>query len=234
MPDRRAKAEGRLRLHDDVIVYLPPGYPDLAERYPILYMQDGQNLFDPATAFAGQDWEADAIADGLIERGELRPLIIAGVHHAGIGRIEEYTEGASYLDRLVREVKPMVDRTYRTDRTAAIGGSSLGGLVSMRAGLQYPRIFRKLAVMSPSVWWDERSIVRMVKDYRSTLRAKIWLDAGTDEGPETIPDARLLRDALLEKGWGDRLAYREVAGGDHSERAWRARFGEVLRWLFPG
>jgi hypothetical protein len=73
----------------------------------------------------------------------------------------------------------------------------------------------------------------MTKAYRSPLRAQVWLDAGTEEGPDTIPDLRLLRDALLEKGWGDRLHYLEVPGANHSERAWRARFGDVLRWLFP-
>jgi predicted alpha/beta superfamily hydrolase len=231
--DRRAKVEGRLRLHDNLIVYLPPAYSDRAGRYPVLYMQDGQNLFDPDTAFAGQAWDADAIADDLIDRGELKPLIIAGIYHSGVTRIEEYTEGRRYLDHLVRNVKPFVERTYRTDRTAAIGGSSLGGLVSIRAGLEYPRIFRKLAALSPSVWWDDRSIVRMVNAYRSTLRAKIWLDAGTDEGPDTIPDLRLLRDALLAKNWGENLQYHEVPGADHSERAWRARLGDVLRYLFP-
>jgi predicted alpha/beta superfamily hydrolase len=154
------------------------------------------------------------------------------VYHAGIGRIEEYTEGERYLDRLVRKVKPLIDRTYQTGRSAAIGGSSLGGLVSMRAGLRHPRIFTRLAVISPSIWWDDRSIVKMVKAYRSPARPKIWLDAGTAEGPETIPDLRLLRDALLEKNWAGSLAYHEFEGADHSERAWRQRFGKVLRWLF--
>jgi predicted alpha/beta superfamily hydrolase len=197
-------------------------------------MQDGQNLFDPATAFAGQDWEADRIADELIDRDEIRPLIIAGVWHAGIGRIEEYTEGVDrYLERLLRQVKPFVDSTWPTDCSAAIGGSSLGGLVSMHAGLRYPRTFRKLAVMSPSVWWNDRAIVRMAQAYRSPRRPQIWLDSGTDESPDTIPDLQLLRDALLEKEWGERLVYREYLGADHSERAWRDRFPDVLRWLFP-
>jgi enterochelin esterase-like enzyme len=233
LPDRRAKAESRLQLHPNLIVYLPPGYPERSRRYPALYLQDGQNLFDPSTAFAGQDWEADAAADQAIEQGAIQPLIIVGVHHAGLGRIEQYTEGERYLDRLVHEWKPFIDRTYRTARTTAVGGSSLGGLVALRAGLTYPRIFRKVAALSPSVWWDDRSIVRLVKGYRSKLRPDIWLDTGTEEDPASVPDLRILRDALLAKGWAHHLEYREVEGAGHDELAWRQRFGDVLRWMFP-
>jgi predicted alpha/beta superfamily hydrolase len=116
-----------------------------------------------------------------------------------------------------------------------VGGSSLGGLVSLEAGLLYPRVFGKLAVLSPSVWWDGRSILEMVRHRRPGPRPRIWLDAGMEEGEGVIADLRTLRDCLLEQGWreGDDLSYHEVPGGGHNEHAWGARFGAVLRFLFP-
>ena len=250
----------RIRLHTrftssylstrrDVIVYLPPGYG--SGRYPVLYLQDGQNLFDPATAFGGQDWRAAQTADELIERGVIEPLIMVGVYNAGTRRISEYTptrdrrmrkggNGDSYAEMLVRELKPFIDHEYRTRRTAAhtgIGGSSMGALVSLQAGLLYPRVFGKMALISPSVWWDSRSILRLVGEYHSRKRARIWLDSGTAEGENgqtVIEDLRVLRAALLEKGWtaGMDLAYSEFEGAQHNEAAWASRFGRVLECLY--
>ena len=262
LPVRRAKDEGRIRLHRrfpsgylstprDVAVYLPPGYEESGERLPVLYLQDGQNLFDPATAFNGQDWHADVTADDLIERGAIEPLILVGVYNTGVRRISEYTptrdserrkggKGDRYAQMLARELKPFIDGQYRTRKGAGnqgVGGSSLGGLVALEAALLYPRVFGKAAVISPSVWWDQRSILELVREYSSALRPRIWLDSGTQEGDasiRTIEDLRLLRDALLEKGWQPdvTLRYWEVEGAGHNESAWAARFGSVLQWLF--
>jgi predicted alpha/beta superfamily hydrolase len=258
LSERRAKSEGRLRIHPrfvskylssprDLIVYVPPGYHAGGEhRYPVLYLQDGQNLFDPATAFGGQDWRVDETADALIEEGAIEPLIVVGVYNAGVRRISEYTptrdktrkkggKGDRYAQMLAREAKPFLDREYRTRREeAGVGGSSLGGLVALEAALLYPKVFRKAAVLSPSVWWDNRSILRFVREYGAPQRPRIWLDAGTAEGEEVIPDVRLLRAALEERGWrpGESLAYAEVEGTDHSEGAWAARLPDVLRFLY--
>ena len=118
-----------------------------------------------------------------------------------------------------------------------VGGSSLGALVSLETGLLYPRVFGKLAVMSPSVWWDQRSILEMVRTSKGTVRPRIWLDTGTEEGEcgqQVASDARLLRDALVERGWreGSDLSYTEFVGAGHNEDAWGARFGDVLRYFF--
>ncbi|HEV3200298.1 MAG TPA: alpha/beta hydrolase-fold protein [Bryobacteraceae bacterium] len=263
MPDRRARDEGRIRYHPrfpsrylssprDIVVYLPPGYEAGGLQCPVLYLQDGQNLFDPATAFLGQDWQADVTADRLILNGTIEPIILVGVYNTGVRRISEYTptrdprrrkggKGDRYAQMLARELKPFVDREYRTKRAAletAVGGSSLGGLVSLEAGLLYPRVFGKLAVISPSVWWDGRSMLGMVQSYRSPVRPRIWLDAGTEEGDspqQILEDVRLLRNALLEKGWRDGidLQYWEFPGAQHHEQAWAARFGMVLEYFFP-
>jgi predicted alpha/beta superfamily hydrolase len=218
----------------------------------VLYLQDGQNIFDPDTAFMGQDWRADVTADCLISSGAIEPLIIVGVYNTGVRRISEYTptrdqrwrkggKADRYAQMLARDVKPFIDRTYSTRKPASqngVGGSSLGGLVSLEAGLLYPRVFGKLAVISPSVWWDDGSILSMVRAYHATVRPRIWLDAGTEEGDNpqrVIDDLRKLRMALEEKGWreGADLSYWEVDGARHNEQAWAERFGRALQYLFP-
>ena len=232
-----------------VLVYLPPGYhDDDVTRYPVLYLQDGQNLFDDATSFS-QEWRVDETAQELIEAGEIRPLIIVGIYNAEEHRIQEYTptedarhkEGGKanlYGRMLVEELKPFIDRHYRTLPGAAntgLGGSSLGGLVTMHLGLRYPTVFSNLVVMSPSVWWDHRAIVREVEALPGRLPLHIWLDCGTEEGPTVVSDTRLLRDALVAKGWrvGDDLQYFEAVGAGHDEASWAARTGLMLRFLFP-
>jgi predicted alpha/beta superfamily hydrolase len=232
-----------------VVVYLPPGYdPVSAVRYPVLYLHDGQNVFDRATSI-GEEWQVDEAAQQLITAGEIEPLIIVGIYNTGEHRIDEYAptprpdkggggQANDYGRMLVEELKPFIDRSYQTLPSAmstAIGGSSLGGLLTMHLGLRYPTAFGRLAVLSPSVWWDDRVILREVEALPRKLPLRIWLDAGTDEGPEVIDDARALRDALLAKGWvdGEDLVYYEAEGGRHDEQSWAARVGPVLRYLFP-
>lgn len=233
----------------DLIVYLPAGYSvDSARRFPVLYMQDGQNLFDPATAFGGNDWRMGETADRVIASGEVEPLIIVGIYNTGERRIREYTPSrdkklgggrASLYERmLVEEVKPFVESQYRVRSGAAstgLGGSSLGGLVSVFVGLRAPDVFGKLAVLSPSVWWNRRWILGFVGRTKVQARAKIWLDAGTAESQRAEPDARLLCDALIAKGWDLQrdLHFEIVEGGEHNEAAWSQRVGPLLKYLFP-
>ena len=241
--------------HDrDVIVWVPPGYDESDARYPVLYLHDGQNLFDPATAFGGQHWRAGETATALTESGALAPLILVGIYNAGEHRIDEYTQthdrrrgggGAdSYGRFIVEELKPMIDAGYRTlaDRgNTGIGGSSLGGLVSLYLALKHADVFGKAAVMSPSVWWDRRSILRDVRRAAALdARPRLWVDMGTAESRgagsarRVLEDARLLKAGLLKAGWieGENLHYEEVEGGTHSEHAWAERFGRVLQWLY--
>jgi predicted alpha/beta superfamily hydrolase len=254
----RAKDDGRIRLHSrfpsrylstprDIIVYLPPGYDSSDARYPVLYLQDGQNLFDSATAFAGNEWCADRIADEEIAKGRVKPLILVGVYNTGIRRISEYTptrdarlrkggKAERYALMLAREIKPLIDSAYRTSKSvddSGVGGSSLGALVSLVAGLKYPRVFGKLALMSPSVWWDSHSILSLIEGWNAVRRPRVWLDTGTAEGSnpaKVVADARLMREALLAKGC--ELHYEEAECHPHNEWAWRQRFGAVLEYLF--
>jgi predicted alpha/beta superfamily hydrolase len=251
---------GQLRKHDrfrsrflrnqhDLIVYLPPGYDDQPwRRFPVLYLHDGQNLFDRATAFGGQDWNVHGAADQLIHGGTVEPLIIVGIYNTGRSRIHEYTPtktpklGGGRADRygkfLLQEVIPFIQREYRAQpdpSSTGIGGSSLGGLVSLYFGLKYPQAFPKIAALSPSVWWNQRMILRFAAAATPQPRPRIWLDIGTSEGPRIVPDVEQFRDVLLKKGWrqGEDLHYERVEGGEHNELAWSQRIGRVLEFLYP-
>lgn len=239
----------------DILVYLPPDYETNPKaRYPVLYLHDGQNLFDGATSFIpGKEWRVDETAQRLILDKAIEPVIIVGIYNTGASRMSEYTPTATrtfkdagraedYGKMLVRELKPFIDKTYRTRKgpeQTALGGSSLGGLVSLYLGMEYPNIFGKLLIISPSIWWDNKVIVKQVKALKTRPNVQIWLDMGTHEGnppshQRNIADAKLLRDALVAKGWtleAD-LKYTEVEGAEHSEEAWAARVEPMLRFLF--
>lgn len=233
----------------DVTVFLPPGYDAAPERrYPVFYLHDGQNLFEAARAFKkGEHWRVGETATALIEAGRIRPLIIVGVDNTGPRRLHEYTPthdrrrgggGADAYGRLlVKDLKPFIDARYRTLTDAAntgLGGSSLGGLVTLYLGLKYPNVFSRLAIMSPSVWWDRRAVLRNVRDARPKPRLRIWLDIGTREGRHHLDNVRLLKVGLEKQGWieNDDLHYEEIHGATHSEEAWAERFGHVLTFLY--
>ena len=238
-----------LRNQRDLIVYTPPCYQDQPWRhFPVLYLQDGQNLFDGATSFIpGQDWQVAQTADHCIQKGAVEPLIIVGMYNTK-ARIREYTPtrvsklGGGRADRyakfLIEEVKPFVDREYRTlsgSQHTGIGGSSLGGLVSLYIGLKHSRIFGKIAALSPSVWWNQRVIHRFALTTPVEPRPRIWLDIGTREGPRIVHDVEKFRDVLLEKCWklDQDLHYERVEGAEHNEAAWARRVGPVLQFLYP-
>lgn len=233
----------------DILVYLPEAYAAEPERrFPVFYLHDGQNLFDGRTSYVvDQTWRAHTTADQLTRDGVIEPLILVGVNNTGLRRMPEYTptrdprfrggEGDRYGALLVDELKPLIDSTFRTlagPEYTGLGGSSLGGLISLFLGFQYPETFGQLAVMSPSVWWDSRSILRIVGGTRPSPRPRIWLDMGMEEGLRHLRDTDLLDHRLRSRGWreGVDLLYRRVPGGLHTEAAWAARFGEVLGFLF--
>ncbi|RKG99784.1 carbohydrate esterase [Corallococcus sp. CA053C] len=237
----------------DVIVWLPPGY-DAAptRRYPVLYMHDGQNLMDVVTSFAGE-WNVDETAQTLVTNGQVEPLIIVGVYNTS-DRIAEYTpvpfppeypnagRADAYGQFLINDLKPRIDTEFRTKagpESTGLAGSSLGGLVSLSLGLKHPEVFGRLGVVSPSVWWADRDIVKTVEALSTKPALRIWEDIGDSEGSgsqaETVADANALRDALVAKGWvlDSDLKYTVVAGGKHNEPSWSARFGDILRFLYP-
>ena len=226
----------------DVVVYLPPSYRAGGGPYPVVYMHDGQNLFDEATSFAGE-WGVDETMEALAQDG--LEAIVVGVDNGGAHRLDEYSpfedaegrggDGDRYLAFLTDTLKPRIDADFRTlpgrERTA-IAGSSMGGLVSLWAFLRRPDVFGKAAVMSPSLWFADRAVFPVV-EATPFAPGRIYLGVGLNEGAETVADARRLRDLLLKKGYRRRtdLLYLEQRGAGHSEEAWRRRFRYAARFL---
>ncbi|HTM17517.1 MAG TPA: alpha/beta hydrolase-fold protein [Terracidiphilus sp.] len=253
----------RLRLHKafqssylpddrDVIVYVPPGYDEEPERkYPVLYLHDGQNLFDGRTSFVkDRTWQVREHADAAIEAGEVEPLVIVGIYNTGDRRLSEYTheynwqmgggQADAYGQLVTRELLPWIANQYRVrqDRqNTGLGGSSLGGLVSLYLGLRYPAVFGKLAVLSPSVWWNHKSILGYLNEHAPQMweRPRVWLDVGDNEGQKAVRDVEHLARRLKANGWkpGETMHFEKVHGGTHDEASWATRVRPMLRFLFP-
>lgn len=240
-----------LRNRRRLLVWLPPEYEKNPNaRYPVLYMHDGQNLFDDATSFAGE-WHADEIAQGLIEQGKVQPIIMVGIENTW-QRVMEYTPGGPstpgkadlYAKMVVEEVKPFIDSTYRTkpDRdNTGVAGSSLGGLVSLYMLKTYPSLFGRCAALSPSLWWEEGQFIRdAAKDCTWARDTRIWLDIGTAEhvdaqkAREVVVNCDALAEVLRASGLkpGRDYIWRPIEGADHNEQAWAERFDEVLIFLY--
>jgi predicted alpha/beta superfamily hydrolase len=239
-----------LRNQRDLIIYLPPGYHEQEQRrFPVLFLHDGQNLFDGATSFIpGMDWHVGQTADYCIQAGLVEPLIIVGIYNAGKQRLGEYTptrmpklgggRANRYAKFLLEEVRPFLLSNYRVlsgAENAGIGGSSLGGLVSLYLGRRFPHVFGKIAALSPSVWWNQRVILRFADAAPVDPLPRIWLDIGTREGGRIVEDVERFRDILLRKGWrlGRDLHYQRVEGAEHNEAAWAQRVAPFLQFLFP-
>jgi predicted alpha/beta superfamily hydrolase len=222
-------------------VYLPESYPEGRFRYPVVYMQDGQNLSDASIAFCGNTWRLGDGLPWLAERG-IEPIIV-GIHNTP-ARLSEYSpfpdekhgggDGDRYIRFLIDTVKPRIDAAYRTrkDRdSTVVAGSSMGGLISLYAFLRRPSPFGHAAVLSPSIWFGGREILNFAQRARVT-RGRLYLDVGTAEGPETLKNARTLNRLLRKRGYRkDNLWYLESQGGQHREEDWAWRLPQALEFL---
>jgi predicted alpha/beta superfamily hydrolase len=245
-PDHRLheKFDSRFAKDRDLVVWLPPDYAkDVTLRYPTLYMHDGDSAF--------VNWRLDETAAALIMNNQIEPMIIVYVPNGGSSddRFIDYTptrdanysvggKADNYGRMLVEEVKPFIDSHYRTLTDAAhtgLGGASLGGLVTLYLGLKYPETFGRLAVLSPSIWWDRGMILRTVKELKTKAPLRIWLDVGTEEEAGRTDVTRSLRDALVKKGWALNadLMYYEAKGAKHEELAFAKRAALFLKFLYP-
>jgi predicted alpha/beta superfamily hydrolase len=231
-------------LDRELAIYLPPTYRQGNRRYPVLYLQDGQNLFDPEKSFAGS-WRVDLAMNWAAARG--REGIVVGVPNAGEDRIAEYSpfdlpeggagRGAEYVVYLAETIKPLIDARFRTRpgrETTGVVGSSMGGLISLFAFFARPDVFGVMGAMSPSLWFAERAIFGLL-DAAPSPPGRLYLDVGRQEGAETLGDARRLRDVLLAKGYttDEHLRYVEDRTGKHEEAAWSRRFRAALPFLLP-
>jgi len=251
-------ASARLGSMRDVWIYLPPSYAGSSARYPVVYFHDGQNVFDAATAFAGVEWQADEALEALARSGTALEAIAVAIANTP-QRIDEYTpvtdarhrgggRAHAYLDFLVRELKPHIDAQFRTlaaPRHTAIVGSSLGGLVSLFAGIAAPDAFGLVGALSPAFDWGAYDIEYR---YRSAaagggpghrLPSRLWIDMGTRESADAGGAARAVADLnrfatlLRACGYADatNMHCETVADARHDEAAWAARLPRVLRFL---
>ncbi|MGA7365135.1 MAG: alpha/beta hydrolase-fold protein [Candidatus Sulfotelmatobacter sp.] len=263
---RASGATGDLRLHEFrsrvfrntrfLRVWLPPGYDDAensGRHYPVLYLNDGQNLFETATSFTGVEWQADEAADRLIREGAVPPMIIVGIDNAGKDRIREYmphrsmhpmmlrVQGRHYPDFLMKEVMPFVERAYRVaagPENTGVGGSSLGALIALYTAMARPGVIGRLLVESPSLWASHRQAIKESRSVR-IWPERIYLgvgtaEAGSAERSQSVVDdvrelAAILRGAVLSE---KRLRLVIKDGAGHNEAVWAERFPEALRFLF--
>jgi len=263
---RASAATGDLRLHEFqsrvfrntrfLRVWLPPDYDDAensGRHYPVLYLNDGQNLFEAATSYAGVEWQVDETADRLIREDAVLAMIIVGIDNTGKDRIREYmphrsmnpmmlrVQGRYYPDFLIKEVMPFVERNYRVGagpENTGLGGSSLGGLIALYTAMVRPGVIGRLLVESPSLWASHRQAIKESRSVR-IWPERIYLgvgtaEAGSAERSRTVVDdvrelAAILRRAVLSE---KRLRLVVKDGAGHNEAAWAERFPEALRFLY--
>lgn len=263
---RVTAATGDLRLHEFASkvfrntrflrVWLPPGYDDAenqSRHYPVLYLNDGQNLFENSTSFTGVEWQIDETADRLIREGVIPPMIVVGIDNAGRSRLREYmphrsfqpmlirVQGTRYPSFMIREVMPFMQRNYRVatgPENTGIGGSSLGALVSLYTVKARAGVFGRLLVESPSLWASNRQMIREARAVEHWPE-RIFLGVGTAEAgrPErnqsTVDDVRELAAILVRAGLNEsRLRVVIENDATHHESAWARRFPEALAFLF--
>lgn len=257
---------GELRLHEFqsrifrntrmLRVWVPRGYdaPENQDRhYPVFYLNDGQNLFDPATAYIGVDWQADEAADGLIREGKISPLILVGIDNAQNDRAREYLpyrslnppimrpQGKRYPEFLLNEVMPFLYERYRIARgpeNTGLGGSSLGAIISLYTVMSRPGIFGRLLLESPSLFVSSRQLLKSSRAFRQ-WPARMFIAIGTretdseDRSRQVVEDVRELEHVLRRAGLkDDRLRVKVDEGATHNEGDWARRFPEALAFLF--
>lgn len=235
-----------------VMVYLPPSYAHSHHHYPVLYVHDGNNLFDPATGFMGREWRLDEALERLFTQELIPEIIVVGIYNTS-ARFEEYSwhahddhgfrhgvQGPAYARFVVEELKPFIDSHYRTlsDRFhTGMMGSSLGAMISFYTALAYPQVFGCLALMSPTIYWANHQILHDVAHFPRHL--KLWVDIGSEEGrnpltEETIESTQLFIQALESIGYSqpDSLGFYIDWLAGHDEQAWARRVHKPLRYLF--
>jgi predicted alpha/beta superfamily hydrolase len=225
-------------------LYLPPSYDSApARRYPVIYMHDGQNLFDDATSYAGE-WGVDETLDAFARTRGFEAIVV-GIDNGEGERLHELSpwtnpkygpaQGEQYMAFVVDTVKPFIDARYRTqpgrDATAIIG-SSMGGLISHYALLRYPQVFGKAAIFSPSYWYSSE-VYAQTKAHPWPAGTRAYFYIGGREDEESVPDLQRMMPLLATPDHAERdVTVHIVAENEHNERAWRAEFPLAIAWLF--
>jgi enterochelin esterase-like enzyme len=223
----------------DVVVWLPPSYDSgSGRRYPVLYMHDGQNVFDPRTSYTGTDWQVDEVLDSLVKARRIEEIIVVGVYNTPDRSVEygDTEKGRAYLSFLVNELKPMIDATYRTRpgrEDTAIMGSSMGGMISFLGVWHHPEVFSMAGCLSP-VFRDE--LIRRVRSGSWPAQpVQLYVDNGSDSLDDRLqPGVERMLAALRGRGFRDGhdlLWYRD-AGAEHNEAAWARRVWKPIEFFF--
>ncbi|GAA3996281.1 alpha/beta hydrolase-fold protein [Hymenobacter fastidiosus] len=230
-----------------VWLYLPEGYlANPTSRYPVLYMHDGQNVFDACTSFSGE-WGVDETLKQLQQQGlDATGCIVVAIDNGGGQRLNEYSpwnnpqygggQGDQYVDFLVQTLKPYIDTNYRTltgREYTGIAGSSMGGLISTYAALKYPSVFSKVGVFSPAFWFAEQPLFQYVQQHPANPDTKFYFVSGTTESQTMVPLMQAMRDALQSGGVpAANLSYNPRPDGQHAEWFWKREFAAAYQWLF--
>lgn len=221
-------------------VYLPKGYATSGKSYPVLYMPDGQNLFNEKTAAFGE-WGVDECLDTLQQKLD-KPCIVVGIDHGGDKRTTEYNpydhpkygigEGKLFADFIALTLKPYIDSKFRTRKgpeNTFIAGSSMGALISFYTVLQYPSVFGAAGVFSPA-FWVAPQLFNDAEKFSATSIPRFYLYAGNKESPTMVSDTRKMAEILQKK---ERYVLRTVINplGQHNETYWRLEFAGFYKWL---
>lgn len=220
-------------------IYLPEGYEKNKKEYPVMYMHDGQNIFDVYTAGFGE-WGVDECLDSLINAGK-QACIVVGIDN-GPKRLNEYNpftfrnfgeaEGDRYLDFIVQTLKPFIDKKYRTlssKENTIIAGSSMGGLLSYYAMIKQPQVFGKAGIFSPA-FWTAPAINSLTDSLAAKVNGKFFFYIGGQEGAAYLNDMVTIQELLGEKSTA--MIYSVVDDeGMHNEKAWRKWFAEFYNWI---
>jgi predicted alpha/beta superfamily hydrolase len=234
-----------------VWIYLPPDYANSGKKYPTLYMQDGQNVFDAATSFVGE-WQADESLESLFKEGKCAGIIVVAVDNAGSDRMNEYSpwnnvsfgggKGDKYSEFLALSLKPYIDSHFRTlkdKQFTGIGGSSMGGFISLYTALRYPDVFGKVMAFSTAFWFAKYPMREQIKLTGAQPNMRVYLYVGTDEGdkPEMketyVRDSREIYQLLGASGYAENNL-RIIVGENeqHNETAWAKQFPDAIMWLY--
>jgi predicted alpha/beta superfamily hydrolase len=231
-----------LRHARDLIVWLPPSYfTNRRKRYPVLYVHDGQNMIDPATSFVGVPWAIDEIATKLIRQGRIKEFIAVGIYNTP-DRWSEYgggPRGKNYAEFVCKQVKPLIDETYRTRPDAANSanlGASMGGLIAFLIPWWHPEVISGGGCFSSAFLWNKNTIIKEVDAYDGPKKKiKIYLDCGTQNVDESLlPGYRDMVSVLKRKGYskGIDLEYFFDPKGDHTEKDWSRRLWRALTLFY--
>jgi predicted alpha/beta superfamily hydrolase len=229
-----------------VWIYLPNDYGTApSKRYPVLYLHDGQNVFDNCTSFSGE-WGVDETLSQLQQQGvDATGAIVVAVDNGGADRLNEYSpwnnsrygggQGDQYVDFLVQTLKPYIDQNYRTltgREYTGIAGSSMGGLISTYAALKYPQVFSKVGVFSPAFWFAEKPLFQYLRQHPANPASRFYFVSGSTESQTMVPLMQAMRDSLAKGGVPmANLSFNVKTDGQHAEWFWKREFSAAYQWL---